>query len=238
MRYKPSTSLLALVIATSIALAGCASAGNAAPAPQPTRTPQFASLEGRFSFDRIGAFLSAVEPMVAQFFETPLPDLPDPGSIVFVPRGRASSSPCGYHDSEAYEYCPAGQSIYIGQDLLWAFYRMGDAGPVVALAHEWGHHLQALRRVTPPRTPAQSVNYENQADCIAGAWTNYAGAQGWLELPDDLDDVGGLLRAIGSRETSRRDHGTGAERANAFHLGYRDGVKGCNSFSPGTPPVG
>ena len=238
MRYTHSTRVLAVVIAISIALAGCASGGNAGPAPQPTATAQAASLEDRFSFETLGAFLSTVEPMVARFFETQFPDLPGPRSIVFVPRGGASSSPCGYHDSEAYEYCPAGQSIYFGQDILWAFYGIGDAGPVVALAHEWGHHLQALRRVTPPRTPAQSVNYESQADCIAGAWTKYAGGQGWLELPDDLDDVGGLLQAIGSRETSRRDHGTATERANAFQLGYRDGSKGCNSFSPSTPLVG
>lgn len=221
-----------LLILATLFFAGC---GASSGAPNATPSPERTSLEGRFAYEQMGSFLETVRPMVAQFFQDQFPDLPGPRSIAFVARSRVGSSACGYHDSQAYEYCPASQSIFIGQDLLWAFFRIGDAAPVVGLAHEWGHHLQALKRVPAPRTAAQSVSYENQADCIAGAWAGYADDEGWLEAEDDLADVGGLLQVIGSRESSRRDHGTAAERDGAFRLGFRDGLKGCNSFSPSAP---
>lgn len=101
---------------------------------------------------------------------------------------------------------------------------------MIALAHEWGHHIQNWMDVPFPRTAAESVNYENQADCIAGSFARYAGDQGWLES-DDLDDVETLLANIGS-DGAGRDHGTSAERAAAFQLGDDSGIKGCNSFSP------
>jgi predicted metalloprotease len=86
-----------------------------------------------------------------------------------------------------------------------------------------------------PRSAAQSVGFENQADCVSGAWARYADQQGWLELPDDLGDIESLLRAIGTREGPGRDHGTAAERARAFDQGFRTGLKACNSFSPSAP---
>jgi predicted metalloprotease len=106
---------------------------------------------------------------------------------------------------------------------------LGDAAPVVGLAHEYGHHLQSYLRLPYPRTARDSVRYENQADCIAGAWAKYASEKGWLEEADDLKDIEGLMRAIGSRESSYRDHGTTSERATAFNEGYKAGLKACTS---------
>ncbi len=241
---------LALIAAPVLALAvafmsGACAAGAGSPqsaaAPaasrtaQPSATPQRQTLENAFAYDQMAGFLDTVRPMVAQFFESSYPDLPQPRNVAFVGRGRAGPTPCGGGNagatSQSYEYCPANDTIYIGQDLLWAFFRMGDAAPVVGLAHEWGHHLQAVLRVPAPRTSTQSVNYENQADCIAGAWARYADAQGWLELPDDLADVHGLMQAIGEREGTRRDHGTATERTAAFDGGYQGGLKPCNAYS-------
>ena len=107
--------------------------------------------------------------------------------------------------------------------------------PIVGLAHEWGHHVQAATNVPFPRTLRERVNYENQADCISGAWTRYADEQGWLERPDDLEDVEGLMRAIGTRESRNRDHGTVAERAHAFNRGFDAGLGACNAFTAATP---
>ncbi|HLF77572.1 MAG TPA: neutral zinc metallopeptidase [Dehalococcoidia bacterium] len=200
-----------------------------------TRCPK-GSLEGCYSYSQMSSYLDTIEPLVAKFFQTQYTKLANPRDVVFVPTREARRSVCGgYSDSFAYEYCPASRTIYIGQDLLWSFYRrQGDAAPVVALAHEWGHHVQSMLGVPFAGTNAESVRYENQADCIAGAFVQYAGGQGWLES-DDLGDVDGLLQAVGSREGRARDHGTAAERKQAFDLGFKSGAKGCNSYYPSTP---
>jgi predicted metalloprotease len=217
-----------------------------APAAAATPTPQTqpsgsatgcpnGSLEGCFSYSQMGSFLESVRPLVARYFQTAFPNVPGPRNVVYIPRGRVAASCGGYSNSYAYEYCGANRTIYIGQDLLWSFYsRQGDAAPVIGLAHEWGHHVQVMLGVPMGRTAAQSVLFENQADCLSGAFTRYAGEQGWLES-DDLDDIGGLLRVVGSREGPGRDHGTAAERAQSFDLGYKGGARACNAFFPSSP---
>ena len=92
----------------------------------------------------------------------------------------------------------------------------GDAGPAVGLAHEFGHHIQQLRGVPAPRTAEQSTQHENQADCIAGAWTKYTDEHKWLEYPDDIEDIDTLFPLIGSAEGNDRDHGTAAQRSQSF----------------------
>ncbi len=244
--------LLAVALVLTLALAGCNALPNdsaddpptdapSTSAPAPTRTPAATatavpspaasassssicgggSLEGCFTYSQMDQYLGAIEPMVAQFFETSYPSVPLP-RVAYIPSGRMAREACGYGDSDAYEYCSADGTIYIGQDLLWAFYKQaGDAAPAIGLAHEWGHHLQAELGVPSARTAAQSVTYENQADCISGAWARYAGEQGWLEPKDDLQDVQTLLQDIGSREGPGRDHGTTAEREQAFNSALR-----------------
>jgi predicted metalloprotease len=242
------TQLLTLVLAAAlmaVLAAGCAAAGsssrageNAAARPAATATPICAngSLEGCFGYSGMQTYLRTVEPMVAQFFEEQYPRLRGPRDVVFIPTGTAVRDGCGStSDSGAYEYCPANQTIFIGQDLLWSFYRRyGDAAPVVGLAHEWGHHVQVMLGVPNPRSLAARVRFENQADCLSGAFIKYAGEQKWLE-PDDLGDIDGVLQAIGAREGPGRDHGTAAERKAAFNQGYESGAKACNSYSPTTP---
>jgi len=180
-------------------------------------------------------YLDAVTPMVAQYFEKTYPRVRAPRDIVFVPTGRAARTSCGTSDSYAYEYCPANQSIYIGQDLLWQFYAgAGDAAPAIGLAHEWGHHLQVMLGVQAV-SRGDAVDFENQADCVSGAWAKYANEQGWLEGDDDLRDAAKLLDAIGSAEGPNRDHGTSEEREAAFDNAYEKGIKVCNAFFPDSP---
>ena len=241
--------LLALALTLSFAAVACGSTNGSSvsqtsppaeatvPAPTatpaPTEPPQ--SLEGRFSYADMDQYLDAVEPMVQQFFDEQYPNLPDP-RLVYIPGGRVARTACGASDGTAYEYCGGNQTIYVGQDLLWAFYRQaGDAAPALALAHEWGHHVQLMLDVPYARTAAQSVNFENQADCIAGAWAQYADEKGWLERDDDLQDVEKLMQLIGSGESSQRDHGTVTERKAAFEQAYEGGLKVCNAYYPNDP---
>jgi predicted metalloprotease len=244
--HRARPLLIAALLAAALAFAACSTgdaptnlatkkpASTATPVPSPT--PAAKSLEGAFDYNHMQDFLDTVTPMVKQFFAASYPDIPAPRRIIFVPSGRSGSAGCGgAYDGDSYEYCPANDSIYIAQDLLWYFYKIGDAAPVVGLAHEWGHHIQAWRDLPSPRTPAQSVKYEDQADCVAGAWEKYAAAKGWLELPQDIGDSTRLMEAIGSRETRSRDHGTTAERLDALDIGYKQGLTGCNTFVPSTP---
>ena len=188
-------------------------------------------------------FLDRVLPMVSQFFGEKYPRVAAPRDVKLVLAGETGSSPCrdtngrrdGY-SQESFEYCPANQTIYVGQATLWSFYRIGDAAPVLAIAHEWAHHVQAQIGVAFPRTAAQSVSFENQADCMAGAWSRYAREKAWLEYPDDVQDIETLVRAIGSHEGPGRDHGTAPERNAAFQSGFNEGLAGCNKFS--RAPVG
>jgi predicted metalloprotease len=192
-------------------------------------------LEGCFSYYEMGDYLDAVTPMVAQFFEDAYPRVPAPRDIVYIPAGRAARTACGTSNSYAYEYCPANQSIYIGQDLLWQFYAgAGDAAPAIGLAHEWGHHLQVMLGVSAV-SRGDAIDFENQADCVSGAWAKYAEEQGWLESDDDLRDASRLLDAIGSAEGPGRDHGTTKEREAAFDAAFDNGIKACNQFFPDSP---
>lgn len=194
------------------------------------------SLEGCFTYDEMDEYVDAVIPMVAQYFEANYEGVPAPRDIVYIPHGYTARSYCGASDSQAYEYCTGDQTIYVGQDLIWAFYRQaGDAAPAVALAHEWGHHLQNMLDVPFARTQSQAIAFENQADCVSGAWAGYADEQGWLETDDDIGDVETLLQFIGSRESASRDHGTSAERADAFESGFSESVASCNAFFPDSP---
>jgi predicted metalloprotease len=164
------------------------------------------------------------------------PSMPLP-EVRYVADGR--SGPTGCTDSEglparytgdSYEYCPPDMTVYLGQSTLWMFYRRtGDAGPAMGIAHEFAHHVQYQLDVPPPFTNEQSIEFENQADCIAGAWTRYADQHGGLETEDDLEDIEKLLPLIASAESEGedRDHGTLEEREEAFTDGFLRGIRAC-----------
>jgi predicted metalloprotease len=165
--------------------------------------------------------------------------------VVYVPSGATGPEDCTdssgrpvAYSSRSFEYCGAGQIVYVGQDILWTFYtRTGDAGPAVGLAHEFGHHIQQQVGVLAPRNAEESTRHENQADCVSGAWTRYTDQQGWLEYPDDIRDIEALFPLIGSAEGPERDHGTQQERARSFQRGFDGNVTACSAFYPSAPLV-
>lgn len=220
-------------------------AGPAAPATGRNPAPQATgeSLEGQFSFSTMDRYVDAITPMITEWIDDTWRAMPYPQAIRYVPRGGSGISDCldsggrvARFDSSAYAYCGADQTIYVGQDMLWLFYReTGDAGPAVGLAHEWGHHIQQQVGVPGPRTAAESVRLENQADCLAGAWIRYTDERGWLEYPDDIEDIEALFPLIGSAEGTGRDHGTTIERLRGFQRGFDGGAAACNAFFPAAP---
>jgi hypothetical protein len=238
---------LAIAVALSVfglLLAGCllpaddgSDGGIAEPAPvdsAPSPTGTGESLEGKFEYDTMDEYVNAVLPMIEGWINATWPGMPLPETI-YVPGGAAGREGCldidgrpATYTSRSYEFCPADNRVYVGQDTLWEFYtETGDAGPAVGLAHEFGHHIQTQLNLPPARTTDQSIRVENQADCLAGAWTKWTDDKGYLEREDDLQDIEALFPLIGSAEGPDRDHGTTRERRNAFETGFDGGVTAC-----------
>jgi predicted metalloprotease len=234
---RTKTTTLALITAAVIA-AGCmvpegpGDPGDPGAAPEQGTSAPGESLEGQFDRETMDQYVNAVVPMITEYMQETWPDMPLP-EVVYVPGGYTGREGCldqsgnqATATSTSYEYCPVDRAVYVGQDMLWEFYtRTGDAGPAVGLAHEFGHHVQSELGVTLENM--SSVDVENQADCIAGAWTRFTDERGWLEREDDLKDIETLFPLIGSAEDPTRDHGTAQERAASFEAGFTGGLGAC-----------
>ena len=217
---------------------------SAPPVVETSDTDEPDSLEGIFGYDDMDDYVDrVVEPIIVPWLDETWPGIPIP-YVEFVAEGESGPEGCTDYDgapasytSESYEYCPPDNTVYLGQDLLWEFYKLGDAAPAMGIAHEFGHHVQEYLGVDPPYTAAESVDYENQADCLAGAWAKWANEQDppILETAEqspngqsDLDDIEDIFPLIASGEgDEERDHGTLSEREDAFFAGYEDGATAC-----------
>lgn len=138
-------------------------------------------------------------------------------------------------DATSYFYCPADNGIYLGLSQMWEFYAsFGAAAPVIGLAHEFGHLMQHGVGIPEPESFDEAIALENQADCVAGAFAAHLRDEGSINKTE-VKNLEKFLRSIGAAERPGRDHGTPAERANAFRKGLRDGLAACNSFVNQTP---
>jgi len=187
-------------------------------------------------------FFSQIMAMIQEYSASTYEAMPDVDDWHFVRVGRSGPEGCTDRDGrrasfsdQSYEYCPLDHTIYVGEQAMWDFYsRMGDAAPAVGIAHEWGHHLQAMVGVTSDNTLADAINLENQADCIAGSWSAWLVNED-IMVEDDFGDIGLLLLEIGSIEGPGRDHGTVDEREDSFIYGFQGGLSACNDYVPDTP---
>jgi predicted metalloprotease len=101
------------------------------------------------------------------------------------------------------------------------------------VAHEYGHHIQALTGIAqqissaqqqnPGQANALSVRLELQADCYAGIW---AGKNRNLIEPGDFEEGMQAAQAIGDDTLTHGQvspdnftHGTSAQRMQALRLG-------------------
>lgn len=189
------------------------------------------------------SYIDRVLPMITQFFKAKYQAMSEPSHYYFITEGQYAQSACQDKKrshivgANAYAYCSIDHNIYLGQAMMWHLYNEdGDAAPAVALAHEWGHHVQSQVGVPMPTTNIESVNHENQADCIAGAWIQYANQQKWLEQ-HDVGSIARLLADIASAESASRTHGTLEERGASLSLGLKGGLEECNRFYSETPII-
>jgi predicted metalloprotease len=150
---------------------------------------------------------SPEEEELVQFVSFVLDDLQDTWSQLLPGYRRAhlvlfreaTHSACGTGQSEMGPfYCPADQKVYIDLsfygDLRSRFGAPGDFAQAYVIAHEIGHHVQALtgveQRVRAEQREAGrsantlSVRMELQADCLAGVWGHHAARRDVLETGD------------------------------------------------------
>jgi predicted metalloprotease len=193
------------------------------------------SLDNCYSHDQMQKFADLSIGLVERFYDATYKQMPHPNGFIFIADGTTTPA-CGETLLDtAYEYCSADEEIYLGQETEWMLYKdFGSIGPVVALAHEWGHHAQFSVGIPQPATNAESIQHENQADCMAGAWAAWAAdpSQNYLEYPKDLENIAALMTAIASAEGPSRDHGTTAQRERSFSLGFGGSVSACNAYYP------
>ena len=154
-------------------------------------------------------------------------------------------------------YCPGDQKVYI--DL--AFYETmksrlgapGDFAQAYVIAHEVGHHVQALLGITEKvdamrqrgseaQANALSVRLELQADCYAGIWVHHSQqAKGWLDA-QDVEQAINAAAAVGDDKLQREmqgavrpetfTHGSSQQRAQWFRVGAQSGrIDQCDTFA-------
>lgn len=136
-----------------------------------------------------------------------------------------SLTPCGYVDPYVFgpaAYCPGDYKIYVSGAVLGA----DESFWYVALAHEWGHHIESMLGF-PPEPSKES---ELRTDCMAGAFLADAVAGGYAPRAA-YNGAFYIMLLIGDPEYLPEDaasHGIGSERAASFNTGYSEGIAGCN----------
>jgi predicted metalloprotease len=189
-------------------------------------------------------YLNKIIPMVEDFYTATWVHPLIPNHIYFIADGQSVQSGCqdasgnSTQDASAYDYCPADNSVYLGQSMLWQLYNgAGDVAPAIGLAHEMGHEQQTNAAVPAPQSDAETLNHEDQADCLSGAWFAYEISQGNIQA-EDYPSTGRYLEMIASAENDpNRDHGDLQERLDSFLIGKNSGPSGCNQFYPNTPII-
>lgn len=150
-------------------------------------------------------------------------------------------------------YCPADQGIYIDTSFYDELERKlgagGDFARYYVIAHEYGHHVQALTGVDtqvrraqqqrPSQANAIQVRMELQADCYAGVW---AGLNKDRIEAGDMEEGMRAASAIGDDTLMRNagqqvspesfTHGSSAQRMEWLQRGLQTGNEdSCDTFS-------
>jgi len=173
-------------------------------------------------------------------------DYQDPTMVFY--KGQVDSA-CGTASSAVGPfYCPGDEKLYIDlsffDELSQRFGAAGDFAQAYVIAHEVGHHIQkqlgisdkvdAMRqRMSEKEYNKLSVRVELQADFYAGVWAHYENTDLHFVDAGDIDEALNAASQIGD-DTLQEEmqgqvvpdsftHGTSAQRAKWFKLGYETG---------------
>ena len=214
---------------------------------RPERTSPTVRSRGRNEPTTIDQFLTDVLQDVDRYWTRTFQTggLPEPRvAFTWVPPGGANLTACGEPatDMSAF-YCPADDTIYVGQQFAADLYRgvleglpgegraAGDFAVAYVLAHEYAHNLQQELGVFDNRVTESAKPFELQADCLAGVWAYSVYAEGALQ-PGDLEEATRAALAVGDFDVgNKQHHGTPAERRDALLAGFETGDPAtCNRF--------
>ena len=117
----------------------------------------------------------------------------------------------------------------------------GDMGPVVVLAHEYGHAIQHLAGLVEVTDTATATVAEQQADCFAGVYMRWVAdgksprftlstGEGLAKLLMVMIGIRDPLMSVDDPEQRRLVHGSAFERVTAFQFGFDGGVPTCASI--------
>jgi hypothetical protein len=216
---------LALLLAACDELSGPGSASAAVPIGRvhPQRTFDGADYD-RDVAGTVGLLNQYWAADFPQIGTTAYEPIPNERVSAYYP-GEAPGLPGGCEVTAA---MAASNAIHCGgwvswdESWLWEMYQgMGDFAPLMIIAHEWGHYVQA----SSDYPEDYGIRAELQADCYAGAFMRHAHLE--ARILEDGDVQEGLLvfKAIASERPTDpwmdpNAHGTPEERALAIVTGY------------------
>ncbi len=147
---------------------------------------------------------------------------------------------CGVEEEiEVYAiyYCTLDASVYYDPDFQEdVVAATGPYGFTTIIAHEWGHHIQVTLGIDISRDPELDgglypIEFELQADCLAGVYAQDAVAIGDIDQ-DEIDSAIEITSLSGDAPGTDWDefdaHGASDQRVKSFLTGFDDGFAGCN----------
>lgn len=223
--WVPHLLLVGAVLAAVLAGPGASAAEDSA-----TATP---AVQGYRGVDGPQSYQGAFRDLVAEIDDFWATTFADAGVPYVSPENvivdRRLETDCGPIEPEPNAfYCPFDQTIYlVPQFLVDRESQVGDYAPIAILAHEWGHHVQALLGIQTATTKPMEL----QADCLLGVFTAYADDIGLLDYGDFLEALTSALDVgdpLGLPEDTPGAHGAPEERVKAVSRGFGGGpVSGC-----------
>ena len=228
-----------------------------APAPtSTTQAPSSASPSQDVEKEFVSVVLADTEDTWSALFRRMNREYIPPTLVLFR---DAVQSACGMAGSAVGPfYCPSDHKLYLDLGFFRAlserFRAPGDFAQAYVIAHEVGHHVQALLGVTDKVAAARqrmarsevnalSVRLELQADCFAGVWAHHASASRQLLEEGDLEEGLRAAAAIGDDRLQRQaqgrvapdsfTHGTSEQRSTWLRTGIQVGnPDACDTFGP------
>jgi uncharacterized protein len=224
--------------------------GSSTEAPRPSASPSIDTQK-----DFVSVVLADTEDTWTELFRQMNREYRAPKLVLFR---SAVQSACGMAGAAVGPfYCPPDHKVYLDLDFFRAlserFRAPGDFAQAYVIAHEVGHHVQALLGVTDrvaasrqrsSRAEANtlSVRVELQADCFAGVWAHHANASRQLLEEGDIEEGLRAAAAIGDDRLQGQaqgrvapdsfTHGTSEQRSRWFKRGFDTGEpRRCDTFA-------
>ena len=221
----------------------------------PTQVPPASPPQSDSQADFVSVVLADTEDTWAELFREMNREYIPPRLVLFR---SAAQSACGLAGSAVGPfYCPADHRVYLDLDffreLSERFRAPGDFAQAYVIAHEVGHHVQALlgitervaatqQRISRREANALSVRVELQADCLAGVWAYHANTSRGLLEEGDVEEGLQAAAAIGDDRLQQRSqgriapdsftHGTSEQRSRWFKRGFDTGRSSrCDTFA-------